>query len=312
VPSSHDKIFEAHHFIHQFILSYHDPNEFRFNLSAFFQSARSTTLMIQSELAHRPGFEAWWETQRALMASDADLKLLNDFRVTAFHKSSLVPGSRIFAGHFKYARPKSGLVMDISPFTPTLPAFLHSRKIMADREHPHRMWENEEFGMQRTWRLKEIGDRELVRFCDECWKKLVEVLSETHGWLGQAFRIENNCKHLGRDFQTLLESEIFAEVPKAWDSAPTELVEPAVETLQLYAEPNEAAEIYYSVKKGQKIKGWIGGRSPLWSSNFASMLVYSMDDEVVLRNTSVFIKLADSRVTPLVGEEVDADDEGEK
>jgi hypothetical protein len=99
VPSSHDKIFEAHHFIHQLIQNYHYPNEFRFNLSGFFQSARSTTLMIQSELAHRPGFEDWWTTQRNRMAADGDLKLLNDFRVTTFHKSSLVPGSQIFAGH---------------------------------------------------------------------------------------------------------------------------------------------------------------------------------------------------------------------
>lgn len=311
LPSSHDKIFESHHFIHQLIQNYHDPNEFRFNLSAFFQSARSTTLMIQSELAHRPGFEDWWETQRARMAADVDLKLLNDFRVTTFHKSSLVPGSQIFAGHFKYGRPKSGLVMDISPFMATLPGFLHSRRIMAGREHPHRMWEGEEFGLQRTWRLKEIGDRELVEFCVGCWKKLVTMLSETHAWVGRAFQVEENCVHSDDDFRILLESEIFAEVSKAWESRPTELIEPTVETLQLYAEPDETAEVYHSIKIGQKIRGWLGGRSPLWSTNFASMLVYSVDEQVLSKNTSVFIKLADTKVTSLATDEVDPnDDEG--
>lgn len=309
VPSSHDKIFEAHHFIHQLIQTYHDPNEFRFNLSAFFQSARSTTFMIQSELTNRAGFEEWWEKQRTRMAGDADLKLLNEFRVTTFHKSSLVPGSQIFAGHFKYGRPKSGLVMAISPFTPTLPAFLHSRKIMAAREHPHRMWEGEEFGLQRTWRLKEIGDRELVEFCLECWQKLVGVLSETHRWLGQAFKLEENCKHADHDFRTLLESEMFAEVSKAWDSKPTELIEPTVETLQLYAEPDEAAEAYHSIAREHKAIGWVGGTSPLWSNNFASMLLYSIDDQVISKNTSVFLRLSDAKITSIAEEDVDSDDE---
>jgi hypothetical protein len=136
--------------------------------------------MIQAELAHHTGFKDWWQTQQAKMAIDDDLKLLNDFRVMTFHKSSLIPGSSIFAGHFKYGRPKSGLVMDISPLTPTLPAFLHARKILANMEHPHRMWESEEFGIQRTWRLKEIEDRELVGFCIDCWNKLAAVLAACH------------------------------------------------------------------------------------------------------------------------------------
>jgi hypothetical protein len=81
VPSAHDKLGEAHHSILEQIKRYHDPDYFRYSLSAFFQSARSTTFMIQSELARRNGFEEWWEGQQELLSNDPDLKLLNALRV---------------------------------------------------------------------------------------------------------------------------------------------------------------------------------------------------------------------------------------
>jgi hypothetical protein len=34
VPSAHDKVHEAHYFIHQLIDNYHDPHPFRYQLSA--------------------------------------------------------------------------------------------------------------------------------------------------------------------------------------------------------------------------------------------------------------------------------------
>jgi hypothetical protein len=34
VPSAHDKLEEAHYFIHELIVKYHDPDEFRYSLSA--------------------------------------------------------------------------------------------------------------------------------------------------------------------------------------------------------------------------------------------------------------------------------------
>ena len=261
VPSAHDKLGEAHYFLHEMITNYHFPDEFRYSLSAFFQSARSATLMIQSELAHHHGFEDWWKAKQDLMRSDADLKLLNDFQVRTFHKSSLIPESRMFAGHFKYGRPKSGLLMSLPPMTPTLPALLSARRLLADQEHPHRMWDGEECGIQRTWQLKEIPGRELVEFCIECWERIAEVVADAHAWQGSIFAPEAGCKRSLSDYRSLRESEIFPEVAKAWDSSPTEVIEPKGLNLEFRAEPHIGSEVSHLITKGQRVEGWVGGTS---------------------------------------------------
>jgi len=313
IPSAHDKLGEAHYFIHELIKNYHFPDEFRYSLSAFFQAARSTTLMIQSELAHYPGFDEWWKAKQELMKNDAELKLSNEFRVTTFHKSSLIPGSRIFAGHFKYGRPKSGLVMPLSPMTPTLEAFLSARRLLANQEHPHRQWSGEECGIQRTWQLSEIPERELVEFCIGCWEKIAVVVAEAHSWRGATFETEAKCKHSLVDYRTLRESEIFFEVEKAWESSPTEVVEPKSEGLKFLAGPHADSETCHTIAKGERIEGWVGGTSDLWDPSFVSMLIYSVNGEPISENTTVFFNFHEAVVKSLeMEEENERDHDGEE
>src|SRR5437879_80752 len=101
IPSAHDKLGEAHYFIHELIANYHYPDEFRYCLSAFFQSARSVTFMIQKELDKLDGFSEWWAEKQERMKNDPNLKLLNDKRVETFHLNSLVPESKMFIGGFE-------------------------------------------------------------------------------------------------------------------------------------------------------------------------------------------------------------------
>lgn len=76
-PSSHDKLSEAHYFIHQMLDNYHYPMEFRFSLNAFLQATRSTTLLLQKELPKDEKFQRWYKTQQEIISQDEDLKLLN-------------------------------------------------------------------------------------------------------------------------------------------------------------------------------------------------------------------------------------------
>jgi hypothetical protein len=309
IPSAHDKLSEAHYFIHELIENYHHPHEFRYSLSAFFQAARSTTLMIQSELAHHPGFEDWWKAKQDSLREDPELRLLNDLRVVTFHKSSLIPDSTMFVGHFKYGNPKSGLLMPLPPMMPTLYAFLLARRELADWEHPHRLWSGEEFGIQRCWKLQEIPKSELVEFCVGCWEKIASVVSETHAWLGFKFEPEAKCKHWSSEYRSVRESEIFSEVAEAWEAPPTELVKPRKDTLSLLADPRELSDVLYRISPGSSVKGWVGGPSPLWDRAYASMLVYSIDDTVIEENTCVFLKMADATIEPLQEADGTGDDE---
>lgn len=306
LSSACDKLEEARYFFHELIRNYHDPNEFRYSLSAFFQAARSTTEMIRTELARHRGFKEWWRVEYTSVKNDIELKQLIGFRDTTVHISSLIPASEMFAGHFKYGNPKAGLEMPLSPAIPTLQAFFDVRRVMANHEHPHRSWSGEEFGIRRTWKLQEIPDRELVEFCMKCLNKYAMVLVHTHDWLGRSFEpklehLEDRC-----DFGNLRESEVFSEVVKAWDSPATEIVIAKKGGLKLTADPGLDSEALYLVAPGSKIKGWVGGRSPFWDSQFCSMLIYSIDNNIVETNSSVFFKKSDAAVRKLKDSETES------
>lgn len=291
IPSAHDKIGEAHYFIHEMVKQYHHPHPFRYSLSAFLQAARSSTLMLQKELAQADGFEAWWESRRARMAADPDLKLLSELRVEVFHRSALVPASSLTVGLFQYGRLKAGVTrLKADPMTDSLASLLAGRGKMLPLYgvHPHRAWSGEELGVQRKWSLDDLKRRELVGFCMASWVKLAEIVAEAHGWLGRTMRHEASCHEWLEDAAVLRESEVFSEVEKAWEGPPTEEVRPRNDSLLLLEAPHEEAAVLHKIAPPPTVKGWVGESSGLWPSEYLSMLVYSIDGTVVTSHTGVF------------------------
>jgi hypothetical protein len=303
IPSAHDKLAEAHYFIHEMIDKYHYPHEFRYSLSGFLQAARSTTLILQAELGSRPGFDRWYGQHRQELASDGDIRLLNELRVRVVHQNSLVPASSMFAGCMRYGKPKSGLLMPFDPMTSTLVALVEVRRALAGFVHPHRLWVGEEFGVQRKWSLREINGRELVQFCMACWRKISKVIAGAHAWTGAALETKMQCETDVGQAQVLTESEIFPEVAKAWDGPPTEIVAPRERELLLLREPVEGADCLHVITAPTTAKGWATPSSRYWPRPYASMLLYSTGKEVTSDDTCVFFARANALVSVAPREE---------
>jgi hypothetical protein len=281
---------------------YHQPDPFRYSLSAFLQAARNVTFALQKELSGSSGFEEFWEERQTEMKADSDLRLLNDARVIVVHKGSLVPSSSMFIGHFKYGRPSLGFGhMPLHPMMESIAALAHARHHLQSWEHPHRLDSGEEFGLQRKWALREAPEKELVQFSITSLSRIGAVFSKAHDWAGFGPIEPGVCEHFNSvDYQNLRESEIFLEVEKAWDGPPAEELSPAKETLSLLAVPSESAEVLHQIPLGKSAKGWINTRpSKFWSRQFASMLVYSIGDEVITKDTSVFFRCADASISTL-------------
>jgi hypothetical protein len=298
---AHDKLAEAHHFVHAMVDHYHDPDPFRYSLSAFLQAARNVTFILQSEMTGTNGFGGFWVERQAEMRADTDLKLLNDARVTVVHRSSLVPSSSMFIGHFKYGKPRAGLNMPLDPMMESIAALAYGRQTLESLEHPHRMWSGEEFGLQRKWALKEAPEKELVQFALSSLAKIAEVFSKTHEWAGFGPINSENCEHFNStDYQNLRESEVFLEVAKAWDGPPTEELFPTQDTLALLATPSESSKVLYEIPSGKSAKGWINIQpSKFWSRHYASMLLYSIGEDVITKNTGVFFKRSVGSISTL-------------
>jgi hypothetical protein len=297
IPSAHDKLEEAHYFIHEMLGKYHYPDQLRYSLSGFLQAARSTTLILQAELGSRPGFDKWYGQYRQGLGSNSDLRLLNQLRVRVVHQNSLVPASTMFAGCIKYGKPKLGFSMPFDPMTSTLVALVEARRNLAELVHPHRLWVGEEFGVERKWSLREINGRELVQFCMGCWKKISEVIAGAHAWSGAALERGIQCEAEIGQAQLLTESEIFPEVARAWDGPPTEIVAPREGELLLLREPIEGADCLHAITAPTTAKGWVTSTSRHWPAAYGSMLLYNIGEEVVGRNTCVFFSRAKALVS---------------
>lgn len=101
MTDTRDKLNEAAYFLTQMKANVEHKDGFRFNLSAFISALRSTTLFMQTEYTHTPGFLAWYETKQAEMEQDSILKFFNQQRVLTIHKRPIAAKSQV---HF-YSPP---------------------------------------------------------------------------------------------------------------------------------------------------------------------------------------------------------------
>jgi hypothetical protein len=130
-----------------------------------------------------------------------------------------------------------------------------------------------------------------VQFCIDCWKKISEVIAAAHTWAGATLEPKMTCEEGVGEAQSLGESQIFTEILKAWDGPPTEVVTPIKDELLLLSEPTNDAGRLHVVKAPAEVKGWLTRKSPYWPRNFASMLIYSIGEEVVTNETCVFLNV---------------------
>ncbi|MDI1494696.1 MAG: hypothetical protein K8823_2 [Cenarchaeum symbiont of Oopsacas minuta] len=87
IPSSHEQFIHTHYDISQMLTNYHKPDIFRYNFNAFLQSLRNVTFLLQNELKHKEGFDAWYEHQREFMKQDNFLKkILIPQSISSFKK----------------------------------------------------------------------------------------------------------------------------------------------------------------------------------------------------------------------------------
>jgi hypothetical protein len=307
IPFTHDRLAEAHYFIHQVLDNYHHPHPFRFSLSAFLQAARSVTWMLQSELSERSAFTEWYAERRQRMSEDEDFRRLNELRVSVTHRSSLVPGSSTWVGLFKHGRPAAGRGDLTNPFRESFEILLSARRHLTGYVHPHRAWIGEELGLRRHWALTELPDRELAAFCISVWEKLAAIVSEAHTWLGARYTPSASCKHGIEDVTFLVESDVFPEVERAWSGSPTEEILPRDEELPLLAEPWDGAEVWHVVQQPAVATGWVGGQSPWWPPEYCSMLLFSIADREIAENTGVFFRCRDALVRPAQASEGDSE-----
>jgi hypothetical protein len=307
LPSSHDRLLEAHYFLHRLEKTYHHPDPFRYYLHAFIQAFRSTIELLVSETQNDTRFVEFRSSLKEFSQRDEVRKLLAA-RDAIAHRESLVPDSLVTVGWFKYGRPKLTIKTGINPLTPSLPiliSFRNSEPFVI----PVRVWEGEEVGLVRVWRMKSIAEGELLEFCCQRFQELSEMASAAHSAVGASFT-PGSCSILKRDYQRLLESDYFPEVVKSWDGPPTELVRAVGERLDFLKTPADSANILHSAKADEEIRGWVGTEDTI-RRGFVSILLFSIGGREISENTAAFFEVAKAKIEkmPTQNEESPAEDD---
>jgi hypothetical protein len=97
-----ERLLEADYFVRRLRRS--GPHNLSANLNAFLSAARSTTFLLQKEMARVPGFRTWWAKKQDELRQDAAAKFFVDLRNFS-QKEGRVPtiGFRADAGRGRWS-----------------------------------------------------------------------------------------------------------------------------------------------------------------------------------------------------------------
>lgn len=190
IPATHDRLNESHYWWHEMARNYHEPNQFRWSLGAFLQSARSTTFMLQAERESFKDFD-WYAEWQSKARREPLLRWVNNARVQMVHQSALATNSWArFTCLFKKGDPRARRQIcddeNEGPINFVLNPFACTHyyiKTGIAEDHPHEYL--------RYWELDSLPNRELLEACAKVFDLLDGLSSEAHARAGAETHVES-------------------------------------------------------------------------------------------------------------------------
>ncbi|MGH9589361.1 MAG: hypothetical protein ACRD25_03155 [Terracidiphilus sp.] len=280
MPGCHDRLAEGRYFLDRMLATYHSPEEFRWNTHAFLQAINSFVSIGGIESQGVDEFQLFRAALNGLTAQET-WKKLNKLRGQIVHKEPLLANASMLIGMYRYEKLKLAFSVPIPMYLPSWMAIARSRNDLAFVP-AHREWCGEEIGLERIWRIPGFDD-EIAKLSADALAKCDEVMHLSPGHEG----IEGICTCLDTVSPRLLfEHDIFPEVLPAMDGENPEKLRARVDT-NLWLLPDREEEVLHKITEGSEIAAWLNPKMT-WNSGFSSLLLYSINGEVIVRNTAGF------------------------
>lgn len=225
IPLSHDRLEEAHYFLHCMIEKerYHYPEVFRYNTNAFLSALKAVDAMLVKEF-ERAGRSDWLKPKRAALKDDVVLSRFTEGRNIALHQRAIVEGSHIEAGLFRGYKLKLAHQFEIRRDTPShvlITEVLQPHWIghLLDEEH---MAIGEQLGVRRTYRVRELSeDDDVVAAAWRALARMSVLVSEAHSvfgatWPGYEEQGEQSDAHDAASVNLLLEMDLDPTAIERW------------------------------------------------------------------------------------------------
>ena len=225
VPLAHDRLDEAHYFLHRMTekATYHRPNFFRYNTNAFLSALKAVDDMLLGEMK-RVGQSAWLQKRRDELRTDPVLSRFRKGRNIVIHERAIVEASQIRTGLFRWNILKNAIEQEVRHDW-------SSDEILERIVKPHFIgWlldeEHSEIGMQlgvyRLYLVKELSDTEdAVAASWRALARMSALVSAAHQLLGSEWpsyeeRGNQAELHDAEAVCLLLESDLDPEAIERW------------------------------------------------------------------------------------------------
>ncbi|MDN6299617.1 MAG: hypothetical protein L0J68_04925 [Micrococcaceae bacterium] len=233
-PGAEDRFKETVYFASQMEAGYHNPQKFRYSLGAFLSAYVSISEVLTKELEANGRWPKWKEHLASIpheIAVNEYGRALTRARNINIHQKSVFAGSNCQIGLYRGRRHKlsigSAVDWDISS-AELIDRLWDSEvgKMMLDKEHSAI---GEQYGVRRTYRLREIADELLPADKDLDVLEIVRrALLRTHDLLGFTHTMDGQVVGLlsGEEVANsftyaqvtiLLESDVQPELLQSWE-----------------------------------------------------------------------------------------------
>ena len=186
IPSSFDRLEEAHFWIHGLEQSYHYGSRFRWNLNAFLRALKEIPRLLKMEMQNESGFQEWFRPHKKNLRDDPLIDFLSKQRDVAVHRKMIVPDSKCWVGVTELRGLKLGVGMEMDA--------------REDSDHAmhqyfcHILAHGDDFGIlmpdddsipcvYREWRLSGFDD-EVIDLAEKAWLLTGTTIAEVLKWKG--------------------------------------------------------------------------------------------------------------------------------
>jgi hypothetical protein len=199
IEASLDRWTEAHWHIHRLEEHYHFPEPFRYSVNAFIRTLKEIPQILKMELQSHPKFHAAIKPIVNGLFSDSLFSLLSKKRDFIVHHGMLRLHSTGFAGTTEGRGFKIGFQFRVGPDESSDEAYARYRELC--RSDPDF---RELFGpdsdsapcVERTWRIPELPNVDLLEGCVTAWQIAGSTLSQLVEFFGGApLDLTMSCRH---------------------------------------------------------------------------------------------------------------------
>lgn len=175
IPKTHARLSQSHILWHEALDAYADPDRFVGRLNALIPALRSVTFVLQKELRHRDGFDAWYKPWQDQMKADHRMTWLVTARNAIEKQGDLDTHSKAHVRVVGDWRATPVVEIDVDPMAEPQDI---ARRVSV--RVPARSRREDTLIVERRWTVEGLAEDEILDTLAYCFGFLLRIVESAH------------------------------------------------------------------------------------------------------------------------------------